>query len=67
LAARDDAEPGGGPVRQTLPVGNETALRQTLALLPDTREITIPPQSPGAAQAQATGVGRLATGGWDRV
>ena len=66
-AARDDPEPGGSPVRQTLPVGDEAALGQTLSLLPDAREIAVLPEPPGAAQAQATGVGRLAAGGWDRV
>jgi len=53
--ARDDAELRRCAVRQAMPVGDETAERQTLALLPHAREIPVLPESRVAAQAQASG------------
>ena len=49
--ARDDAQLWFRPVRQSLPVGDETAEDEPLALLPDAREITALLDARGAAQA----------------
>ena len=62
--AGDDAQLGGDAVRQAVPVGDETALREPLALLPHAREIAVLTESQRAAQAQASGVWRLASGVW---
>lgn len=51
LFTRDDSQPGLGPLRQLLPVGNETTKHHALALLPDADEITARPDARGAAQA----------------
>ena len=55
FAARDDAELRRRAVWQAVPVGDETAERQTLALLPHAREIPVLPESRVAAQTQASG------------
>ena len=49
--AGDDAEPGLAAVRQFVPIGNQATLRETLALLPDAREIAVLREPRGAAQA----------------
>jgi hypothetical protein len=62
--AGDDAKFRRRAVRQALPVGDETAQRQAFALLPHPRKITVLTKSQGAAQPQASGVGRRASGVW---
>jgi hypothetical protein len=49
--ARDDSQFWFRPVRQTLPVGDETAERESLALLPNARKFTARSDARGAAQA----------------
>jgi hypothetical protein len=49
--ARDDAQFRFRAVRQPLPVGDETAERKPLSLLPDAREIAALLDARGAAQA----------------
>ena len=66
FAAGDDAEPGRRPSRQPVPVGNQTTLRQSLALLSHPREIPIVAKARLAFQPQTAGVGRLGSGGWGR-
>ena len=51
--ARDHTELRRCAVRQTVPVGNEAALREPLSLLPHPRKITVLPESRVATQAQA--------------
>src|SRR5208282_2499224 len=51
--AGDNAQLGRRALRQTVPVGNETALRKPLALLPHAREITFLTEAHGATQSQA--------------
>ena len=46
-----DTQLGFRPVRQPVPVGDQTAEREPLALLPDAREITALRDARGAAQA----------------
>src|SRR5581483_2838597 len=53
LFAGDDSESRAGAVGQMVPVGDEAALREAFALLPDAREIAVLRQSRGAAEAQA--------------
>ena len=53
FAARDDAEFRRRAVRQAMPVGDEAAERQTLALLPHTHEIAVLSEARGAVQPQA--------------
>ena len=62
--ARDDAQFRFGPVRQPLPVGDETTEREAPALLPDARELAALLNPRGAAQAQASGVWRPGSGVW---
>ena len=50
--AGNDAEPGSGPVRQFIPIGNEAAEGQPLAVLPETRKVTAPLEARGAPQTQ---------------
>ena len=49
-----------------MPVGDETAERQTLALLPHAHEIAVLSEARGAAQPPASGLGVLASGVWGR-
>ena len=49
--ARDDSQFWFGTFRQPLPVGDETAERKALALLPDARKFTALLDARGAAQA----------------
>jgi hypothetical protein len=49
--ARDHAQFGFRPVRQPLPIGDETAQDEPLTLLPDARKIAARPDARGAAQA----------------
>jgi hypothetical protein len=51
--ARDHTEPWRCADGQPVPVGDETALRKPLSLLPHPREIAVLPESRVAAQAQA--------------
>ena len=51
--AGDDPEFWRRPVRQPVPVGDETALHQALALLPHPHEIAVLSESRVAAQTQA--------------
>jgi len=60
--ARNDAKPGRRASRQPAPVGDETALREPLALLPDTREIAAVREPRSATQPQALGVWRPGSG-----
>jgi hypothetical protein len=53
FAARDNAQSRRRPVRQAMPVGDETAKRQTLALLPHAREIAVLSEARGAGKPQA--------------
>jgi len=55
--AGDDAEPRAGAIGQLVPVGDEAALGEAFALLPDAREIAILRQPRGATEAQAFGRG----------
>jgi hypothetical protein len=49
--AGDDSQLWFRPVRQSLPVGNQTAEDKPLSLLPDAREITARPNARRTAQA----------------
>ena len=62
--AGNDTEFRRRAVRQAVPVGDETAECQTLALLPHAHEIPVLPESRITAQALAPGGWRLAAGGW---
>ena len=52
LLAGNDAEAGGGPVRQFIPIGNEAAEGQPLAVLPEARKVTASLEARGAPQTQ---------------
>ena len=51
LFTRDNAQFRLRPVRQPLPVGDETTEQNPLALLPDARKIAAQPDARGAAKA----------------
>ena len=61
---RDHAEFGRAAFGQPVPIGDEAALREPLALLPDAREIAALREPRGAVQSQPSGVWRLASGVW---
>ena len=52
LLAGNDSEPGGCPVRQFIPICNQAAEGQPLAVLPQTRKVTAPLEARGAPQTQ---------------
>jgi len=60
----DDAQLGLRAFWQPLPVGDETAQREALALLPDARKIAALLNPRGATQAQASGIWRPGSGVW---
>ena len=66
LAARYDAQLRRRAFRQSIPVGDETAQREPLSLLPHAGKIALLPEPGRPAQPQASGTRCLASGVWGR-